>query len=80
MTRTLGGDYSALAARASSMREVARSDSYQSIVARSPSSNFTRERKPNMASARLVSSFRRGWPFGLLVSHRISPEKSVAGQ
>ena len=45
----------------------------QAIVCSSPSVNGVRERKPNACSARLVSSLRRGWPFGLVVSQTILP-------
>ena len=52
--------------------------SYQSIVARRPSSNDVRASKPKRSRARLVSSARRGWPSGLVASQRISPSKPVS--
>jgi len=54
-----------------------RSWTYQSIVFRKPSSKGTQARNPNSRSARLTSSFRRGCPFGLLVSQTILPVNPV---
>lgn len=53
---------------------------YHSIVRRSPTSNGVVASNPNVAFARLVSSFskipargRLGWPFGFVVSQTILP-------
>src|ERR1039457_3628069 len=51
---------------------------YQSIVRRSPSERGVRDFHPKSSSARVTSSFRRGWPLGRDVSHRISPAYPVS--
>ena len=50
---------------------------YHSIVLRNPTSNGVVASNPNRALARLVSSFRRGCPLGLLVSQAMRPSKLV---
>ena len=44
----------------------------------SPSRSSVRASKPNSSRARVTSSCRRGWPFGIEVSHSISPSKPVS--
>jgi hypothetical protein len=48
---------------------VRRAFTYHVIVFFRPASNDVVARNPNSASARDTSSDRRGWLFGLLVSH-----------
>jgi len=46
---------------------------YHSTVRRSPVAKSVDDVKPNASRARVVSSFRRGWPLGLPVSHTMRP-------
>ena len=61
----------------SSLSPGPRHESAPSTVFRNPSSNRTRDSKPNFAFARLVSNLRRGCPFGLVGSNTILPVKPV---
>src|SRR5581483_4809104 len=51
---------------------------YHSIVRASPSRSVVRATKPKRSSARDTSRRRRGWPFGIDVSHTMSPSKPVS--
>ena len=51
---------------------------YQAIVCSSPSRSGVLASNPNSSFAREASRLRRGWPFGIEVSQRISPEKPVS--
>ena len=51
---------------------------YQAIVRARPSRSAVRASKPNSSRARVTSSCRRGWPFGIEVSQTISPSKPVS--
>src|SRR5690606_26034541 len=57
---------------------VARWPRYHATVAASPSSNGVVARHPNRSRARVVSSARRGWPFGFVTSHPMRPVKPTA--
>src|SRR6185295_2765586 len=48
---------------------------YQATVRARPSLNGVLALNPNSCVARVVSSDRRGWPLGLVVSHAIRPVK-----
>lgn len=53
---------------------------YHSIVRRSPTSNGVVASNPNSAFARLVSSFRLGWPLGFVVSQTIRVQLLLSPQ
>src|SRR5204863_292670 len=51
---------------------------YQAIVRSRPARNGVLARKPKSSSARETSSWRRGWPFGFVVSQTTVPSYPVS--